>query len=128
MYFKTLRLKIRKLCPEMFHKRNKNFSNKFYPTQYLYFGLLFTWGCDRMCLLNMIVRQKCFENDKDFYRLLPSTETILSTSIAFYRNHNFHENGIKQIFICTKYFSVSWSIWQNNSLTTHKQHYTIYNE
>ena len=93
MYFKTLRLKIRKLCPEMFHKRNKNFSNKFYPTQYLYFGLLFTWGCDRMCLLNMIVRQKCFENDKDFYRLLPSTETILSTSIAFYRNHNFHENG-----------------------------------
>ena len=32
---------------------------------------------------------------------------------------------ITQIFICAKYFSLSWSIWQNNFLTTYKQHYTI---
>ena len=31
----------------------------------------------------------------------------------------FMKIAIIQIFICAKYFLVSWSIWQNNSLTTH---------
>ena len=77
--------------------------------------MLFTWRYDPMCLLNMIARQKRFENDKNFYRFV----IILYIETAI-----FMKMAITQIFICAKYFSLSWSIWQNNSLTAHKQHYT----
>ena len=39
---------------------------------------------------------------------MPYTENVIFIKMA-----------ITQIFICAKYFSLSWSIWQNNSLTTH---------